>query len=428
MSTAMYDVRRENTPDVSSQLAISHDKILDLLSLLGRECREQQNLAWLGLFADKAASEIRNRARGDQEPVEFPLSSLVMNFPAPEAVPQELEHMCQIENENLALRDEIEQIEMFEEIVGTSAILREVLARVARVAPTDSTVLITGETGTGKELIARAIHKRSPRSGKPFISVNCAAIPKDLIASELFGHEKGAFTGALQRRLGRFEQAEGGTIFLDEIGELPAETQVALLRVLQEREFDRVGGTHPIRANVRVIAATHRDLPASIANGGFRSDLFYRINVFPIEVPSLRDRTEDIQLLVEYFIDRYSKKAGKKIRRIRGESLQSLKSYSWPGNVRELQNVIERSMILCDTDEFSVDESWLLELPSTSRPLSDEIDTQEKRLIEAALARSRGRVSGPAGAATELGMPPSTLDSKIKSLKIDKRRFQVANA
>lgn len=330
------------------------------------------------------------------------------------------------QKENLALRDEVEQIEMFEEIVGASPKLHEVLGRVAKVAPTDSTVLITGETGTGKELIARAIHKRSNRSGKPFISVNCAAIPKDLIASELFGHEKGAFTGALQRRIGRFEQAEGGTIFLDEIGELPAETQVALLRVLQEREFDRLGGARPISANVRVIAATHRDLEAAIADGFFRSDLFYRINVFPVEVPSLRERNGDIQLLVEYFIDRFSTKAGKKITHIRKSSLEKLKSYSWPGNIRELQNVIERSIILCDTDEFSIDESWLCEVPR--RPLSAEVDAQERQRIEEALARTKGRVSGPAGAASQLGMPASTLDSKIKSLKIDKRKFQMSPA
>jgi PAS domain S-box-containing protein len=328
------------------------------------------------------------------------------------------------QRENLALRDEVDKASMFEEIVGSSAALQSVLARVARVAPTDSTVLITGETGTGKELVARAIHKRSQRSARAFVSVNCAAIPRDLIASELFGHEKGAFTGALQRRLGRFELAEGGTIFLDEIGELTQETQVALLRVLQEREFDRVGGSRPIRADVRVIAATHRDLPAAIAAGTFRSDLFYRINVFPVDVPPLRERKEDIRLLVEYFIDRYSSKAGKKIRRIDKKSLEGLQSYPWPGNIRELQNIIERSVIVCDTENFSVDESWLSQERRASRPLSDELVTQEKELIEAALARTHGRVSGPAGAAAELGMPASTLDSKIKSLKIDKRRFQ----
>ncbi|HTQ97306.1 MAG TPA: sigma 54-interacting transcriptional regulator [Candidatus Acidoferrum sp.] len=330
----------------------------------------------------------------------------------------------QAERENFALREEIDKVSMFEEIVGTSKELKTVLDRVTRVAPTDSTVLITGETGTGKELIARAIHKRSQRAARAFVSVNCAAIPRDLIPSELFGHEKGAFTGALQRRLGRFELAEGGTIFLDEIGELPPDTQVALLRVLQEREFDRVGGSRPIRADVRVIAATHRDLPGAIEDGTFRSDLFYRINVFPIEVPALRQRKEDIRLLVEYFIDRYSNKLGKKIRSIDRKSLERLQSYPWPGNIRELQNVVERSVIVCDTEEFSVDESWLSQSRQAGRPLSDEMVSQEKDIIEAALAETGGRVSGPNGAAMKLGMPASTLDSKIKSLKIDKRRFQ----
>ncbi len=327
------------------------------------------------------------------------------------------------QRENLVLREEIEQVSMFEEIVGVSAPLQRVLARVAKVARTDSTVLITGETGTGKELIARAIHKRSARSARAFVSVNCAAIPRDLIASELFGHEKGAFTGALQRRLGRFELADGGTLFLDEVGELPAETQVALLRVLQEREFQRMGGNHPIRTDVRVITATNRDLPAAIAEGTFRSDLYYRIHVFPIEMPALRERKEDIRLLVEYFIDRYSSKSGKKLRRIDKKSLDRLQSYPWPGNIRELQNVIERSVILCETEDFSVDESWLSHERASSRPLADELVTQEREIIEAALAQTSGRVSGPAGAAARLGMPASTLDSKIKSLKIDKRRF-----
>ena len=295
--------------------------------------------------------------------------------------------------ENIALRDEIDKASMFEEIVGTSSALQTVLMRVAKVAPSDTTVLIAGETGTGKELVARAIHKRSLRSSRPFVSVNCAAIPRDLIASELFGHEKGAFTGALQRRLGRFELAEGGTIFLDEIGELNAETQVALLRVLQEREFDRVGGTRPIRADVRVITATHRDLPAEVAAGTFRSDLFYRINVFPVKVPPLRERRDDIRLLVEYFIDRYATKAGKRITSIEQKSLAHLQSYSWPGNIRELQKVIERSVILCDSDEFSVDESWLTLKPAAVQPLREDLVDQEKKRIEAALAEAGGRVS-----------------------------------
>jgi PAS domain S-box-containing protein len=329
------------------------------------------------------------------------------------------------QRENLMLREEVDRNSMFEEIVGTSPVLRAVLARVSKVAPSDSTVLITGETGTGKELIARAIHRRSPRASRAFVSVNCAAIPRDLIASELFGHEKGAFTGALQRRLGRFELAEGGTIFLDEIGELTPETQVALLRVLQEREFERVGGGVAIRADVRVIAATHRDLPNLIEAGSFRSDLYYRINVFPVEVPPLRERKEDIRLLVRYFIERYSTKAGKRFVRINKKSLELLESYPWPGNIRELQNVIERSVIVCDSGEFSVDESWLSGAPKSTRPLADDLQDQERERIETALSKSKGRVSGPTGAAVALGVPASTLDSKIKSLKIDKRRFQI---
>ena len=318
---------------------------------------------------------------------------------------------------------------MFEEIVGDSPSLRRVLARISKVAPTDSTVLNTGETGTGKELIARAVHKKSQRSSRAFVSVNCAAIPRDLIASELFGHEKGAFTGAVQRRLGRFELAEGGTIFLDEVGELPAETQIALLRVLQEREFERVGGTVSIRTDVRVVAATNRDLQAAIATGTFRSDLFYRLNVFPIEAPPLRARPEDIPILVEYFVDRYARKAGKSIRSVSKRSLELLQSYSWPGNIRELQNVIERSAIVCDTENFSVDESWLSRQPSRIEPksqseLSRNLAAREKEMIEAALRESGGRVSGPSGAAIKLGMPGSTLDSKIRSLKIDKNRFK----
>jgi len=330
--------------------------------------------------------------------------------------------------ENIALREEIDSASMFEEIVGSSPALQSLLSQVAKVAPTETTVLITGETGTGKELIARAIHKRSERSSRAFVGVNCAAIPRDLIASELFGHEKGAFTGATQRRLGRFELAEGGTIFLDEVGELPPETQIALLRVLQEREYERVGGSRPITANVRVVAATNRDLQRAISSGTFRSDLFYRLNVFPLQVPPLRQRKEDIPILVEYFIDRYASKAGKKIRAIDKSTLDLLQSYAWPGNIRELQNVIERSVIVCDSENFFVDESWLSSRPVQSDPetlpLAQKLSTQEKEMIEAALAESKGRVSGPSGAAAKLGIPQSTLDSKIKSLKIDKQRFR----
>jgi PAS domain S-box-containing protein len=332
-----------------------------------------------------------------------------------------------LRNENIALREEISKAPMFEEIVGASPALQAVLSRISKVAPASSTVLVTGETGTGKELIARAIHRRSRRSSRPFVSVNCAAIPRDLIASELFGHEKGAFTGALQRRLGKFELAEGGTIFLDEVGELPAETQIALLRVLQEHEFERVGGNQAVRTDVRVISATNRDLQAAIDSGVFRSDLFYRLNVFPIEVPPLRERKDDITMLVEYFIHRFAGQAGKKIKSIDKKTLELVHAYPWPGNIRELQNVIERSVILCETEIFSVDETWLSRASSSpleeSLTLSKKPTLQDREIIETALAETKGRVSGPAGAAAKLGIPSTTLESKIKSLKIDKHQF-----
>jgi PAS domain S-box-containing protein len=337
-----------------------------------------------------------------------------------------------LQDENLALREEIDKASMFEEIVGNSPVLQTALTRLSKVAPTDSGVLVTGETGTGKELIARAIHRRSQRSSGAFVSVNCTAIPRELIASELFGHEKGAFTGATEQRLGRFELANGGTLFLDEVGELPAETQIALLRVLQEHEFERVGGTQSIPSDARVIAATNRDLEAAIAEGTFRSDLFYRLNVFPIEIPPLRERREDIPMLVEYFIDRYARKTGKKIRAIEKRTLELLRSYDWPGNVRELQNVIERSLIVCETQTLSVDESWLYRpsLPTHPRivvDLSEKLAAQEKEMIEAALRDSGARVSGPGGAAAMLGMPASTLESKIRAFKINKNRFKTAD-
>jgi PAS domain S-box-containing protein len=334
-----------------------------------------------------------------------------------------------LKEENVALREEIDRASMFEEIVGTSPVLQTVLSRVSKVAPTDSTVLITGETGTGKELVARAIHRRSNRASRAFVNVNCAAIPRDLIASELFGHEKGAFTGAMQRRLGRFELAEGGTIFLDEMGELLPDTQVALLRVLQEREFERVGGGQSIRVDVRVVAATNRDLKAAVAKGTFRDDLYYRLNVFPLEMPPLRARRADIPLLVEYFVDRYARKAGKSIRSVDKKTLQLLQSYPWPGNIRELQNVIERSVIVCETEIFTVDESWLSQPPLDTRSgnklfLSEKVAATEKEIIEEALRESHGRIFGPSGAAAKLGMARSTLESKIRSLNINKNRFK----
>jgi formate hydrogenlyase transcriptional activator len=332
-------------------------------------------------------------------------------------------------NENVALREEIDRSSMFEEIVGSSTALRQVLAQVAKVAPTDSTVLISGETGTGKELIARAVHKRSNRSARAFIRVNCGAISPSLIASELFGHEKGAFTGALQKRIGRFEAADGGTIFLDEIGDLSIEVQIALLRVLQEREFERVGSSQPRAVDVRVLVATNRDLKSAVDAGTFRQDLFYRLNVFPIHLPSLRERADDIQLLVEYFIDRYSKKAGRNFSNITNKTLRLFQSYEWPGNIRELQNVIERAVILCDGETFSVDEAWLKRVSAS--PVSDTVVPfvttlveRERQMIETALAQCQGRISGANGAATKLGIPRQTLDARIASLGIDKHRFK----
>ena len=335
-------------------------------------------------------------------------------------------------NENLALREQIDRDSMFQDIVGSSETLRKVLRQVTKVALSNSTVLILGETGTGKELIARAIHKRSNRAERAFIGVNCAAIPPSLIASELFGHEKGAFTGATQRRLGRFEAANGGTIFLDEVGDLPAEIQIALLRVLQEREIERVGSNRPIPVDVRVVAATHHDLNGLVAEGKFRSDLFYRLNVVPIQMPSLRERADDIPLLIEYFIDRFGKRVGKKFRRIDKKTIKVLQAYHWPGNVRELQNVIERAVILSEGDTFSLDETWFRpDEPRYTTPtvaLNGTLLRQEKEMIESALAESRGRVSGPTGAATKLGVPARTLESKIKRLKISKSRFKDPNA
>jgi formate hydrogenlyase transcriptional activator len=406
---------------------ISRNGVLGVLALGRREDHpfNRVDIGFLTQVANQVAIAVENATAYGQ--IEEARAELEKAFEEIKSLKDRLQ------DENVALREQIDQALMFEEIVGVSPALRAVLSRVSKVAPTDSTVLLTGETGTGKELIARAIHKRSRRSSRAFVSVNCAAIPASLIASELFGHEKGAFTGATQRRLGRFELAEEGTIFLDEVGELPAETQITLLHVLQEREFQRVGGNQSIRANARVIAATNRDLEAAIAEGKFRSDLFYRLNVFPIEIPPLRERREDIPLLVEYFIDRYARKAGKNFQAVSKKSLDLLQSYPWPGNIRELQNVIERSVVVCETENFSVDESWLSRKPLANPPksqleLSEKLAAQEKELIEAALRESGGRVSGPSGAAAKLGLHRSTLESKIMSLKIDKYRFKAATS
>ena len=340
-----------------------------------------------------------------------------------------------LRNENVALREEIEHSSMFEQIVGSSESLRRVLGQVSKVAPTDATVLISGETGTGKELIARAIHSRSNRSTRAFIRVNCAAMSPSLIASELFGHERGAFTGAHQRRLGRFESADGGTIFLDEIAEIPPETQVALLRVLQEREFERVGGNQTVRVDVRVLAATNKNLRAAVADGTFRQDLFYRLNVLPIQVPALRERVDDIPLLVEYLVDRFAKKVGKRIRSVSTSTLNLFQGYEWPGNIRELQNVVERAVVLCEGEIFCVDPSWLSPAPPSptspnpttqTSPLVADLSERERAMIENALHQAEGLISGPTGAAAKLGLPRQTLESKIRKLGINRHRFRTS--
>src|SRR5271156_6207217 len=331
---------------------------------------------------------------------------------------------AELEEETLDLRDEVLSTSMFEEIVCSSKAICGVTAQVMRVAPSDATVLITGETGTGKELIARAIHKRSGRSRSVFTKISCAVTPPSLIAAELFGYEKGAFTGANRRHAGRFEVANHGTMFLDEIGEMPVETQITLLRVLQEREFERVGGTQSIPVDVRVIAATNCDLPSAVRSGKFRLDLFYRLNVFPIHVPSLRERPEDILLLAKYFIERYAAKEGKRIRRVEKRTAELLEGYRWPGNIRELQNVIERAMILSDSDTFFVEGAWLQPEAEPRVGLQPSLRSQERELIEAALAETHGRISGPDGAARRLGVPRTTLEWKVKSLRINKHQYR----
>ena len=328
--------------------------------------------------------------------------------------------------ENRVLQEEIVERSIYEEIVGSSGPLQKVLAAIEKVAPTDSTVLITGETGTGKELIAHAIHRRSPRSDRALVKVNCAALPAELIASELFGHEKGAFTGALQQRIGRFEAANGGTIFLDEIAELSPEIQVLLLRVLQEREFERVGGNRTIKTDVRVIVATNKDLRREVKEGRFRADLFYRLNVFPMHAPALRERVNDIPVLVDYFTARLAARTGKKIKQIEKRSLQLMKEYSWPGNIRELQNVIERCVILAAGEVLRVDPTMLLYEPPLpiSAPAMQDSGSDRKSKIETILRETRGKVYGPNGAAVRLGIPGTTLESQIRSLGIKKYLFK----
>jgi len=326
------------------------------------------------------------------------------------------------------LDDEIQSEQNMANMVGESPGLQRVSKAIRVVAPTDSTVLIEGETGTGKELVAHAIHDLSRRSQRSFVQVNCAAIPATLLESELFGHEKGSFTGAFAQKVGRFELAHQGTLFLDEIGELPLELQPKLLRALQEREFERLGGNRTIKVDVRIIAATNRDLGQMVAEGKFRSDLYYRLNVFPVSVPPLRERREDIPLLTRFFTQRYAGRLNRTIKHIPSATLEALSRHEWPGNVRELQNVIERAVILCEHETLSIHESWMPNRASeairSGSTLRTNLATHEREVIEAALRHSRGRVSGPLGAAVKLGLPRSTLESKMKSLGIDKDAFK----
>jgi formate hydrogenlyase transcriptional activator len=321
----------------------------------------------------------------------------------------------------------------FERIIGNSPALMETLDLVRSVAPTDSTVLIEGETGTGKELIASAIHNLSTRRSRPFVKLNCAAIPFDLLESELFGHEKGAFTGAIAQKIGRFETADTGTLFLDEIGDLPQALQPKLLRVLQEQEFERLGSGRTHRINVRLVAATHRDLTQMVARNEFRIDLYYRLNVFPVALPPLRERRQDIAPLVTHFVELFARRMGKRIEQISQTTMNAFLEYSWPGNVRELQNVVERSVIMSSDGVLCVDAAWLsrdsrpVRLPQQPEPADGEEDaSRERQIIEDALAGSRGRVSGPNGAAMRLRVPPSTLEHRVKKLRIRKSHFKLS--
>ncbi len=319
----------------------------------------------------------------------------------------------------------------FAGIVGQSAALREVLQQVEMVAPTDSTVLLLGETGTGKELIARAIHERSRRKSRTLMKVNCAAIPSGLLESELFGHERGAYTGAVTQKIGRLELADQGSLFLDEIGDIPLELQPKLLRVLQEREFERLGSTVTRKVNVRVVAATHRYLEEMIREKQFRSDLYYRLNVFPICIPPLRERPEDIPLLVRYFVDEFARRMNKTVDDISREAMEALTRYQWPGNIRELQNVIERSVVLHQKGKLFVKKSCMLpegfHHRAAGQPSFRRTAMEDRRMIDEALAKAQGRVSGPSGAAAMLGIPPSTLESKIKAMSINKHSFKTAS-
>src|SRR5215510_6242362 len=352
--------------------------------------------------------------------VSRPLAVAIANALANEEINRLKE---QLEAENISLRSRLGDTAWLDGIVGNSSALRQTLEAVKQVATTDATVLVTGETGTGKELIARAIHCSSPRARGPLVMVNCSAIPETLLASELFGHERGAFTGAVERRKGRFEQAHGGTLFLDEVAEMPLETQVLLLRVLQQREFERLGGGETLRVDVRIVAATNRNLTEDVQAGRFRGDLYYRLNVFPLRLPPLRERPEDIPLLAAHFAAKHGERFGRAINRIDRRSMKLLESHHWPGNVRELENVIERAIILSRDGALRIERDAIPNGNLTGN-INERLRAQERDASETALRASRGRVSGPNGAARALGLPPSTLDLRIKSLGIDKFQYR----
>ena len=397
-------ITREGVRTLAAQPLVFRGEVLGVLALFDRGLLDDGDFEWLRVFADQAAVSIAN-ARAFEE-----IGAL----------------RARLEEENVYLREEVTDALGTGDIIGTSAGLRKVTQQIQLVAPTDAAVLITGESGTGKELVARAIHDLSARKNRALIKVNCGAVPEGLFESEFFGHVRGAFTGALKDRPGRFELADGGTLFLDEIGEVPLATQAKLLRVLQEREFERVGDTRTRKADVRIIAATHRDLEKEIDAGRFRQDLYYRLSVFPIEIPPLRDRHDDIEPLVKHFVAQSARRLNRPAPRVSRATMTQLVQYSWPGNVRELQNAIERAVILAEGGPLRFDlplakpgrEGRALPPVSPDAPLITraELKRRERDSLVAALAQSGGKVFGPNGAAALLGMKPTTLASRLKAL------------
>jgi formate hydrogenlyase transcriptional activator len=399
----MQVYRRINARSAASYPLVFQGEVLGSIGMIASRLMEEDEFELLGIFADQAAMAIKS-------------ASLFRDL---------ARYRDRLEVENAYLQEEIQHEGGFEGIIGESSALRAVLRKVQQVARVQTTVLLTGETGTGKELIARALHEGSPRRDRPLIKVNCGAIPQGVVESELFGHEKGAFTGALSRRIGRFELANNGTIFMDEVGELPLDTQVKLLRVLQEQEFERVGATRPQQVDVRLVAATNRDLEKEVAEHRFRADLFYRLNVFPIRIPPLRERPSDIPLLVKHFLAQFQRKLAKPLRSVTPDSMERLQQYTWPGNVRELQNVIERASVLADGPEVEIVDAFAPRPREESAGVHQpagiiSLEENERIHIRRALSAANGKVHGPAGAAALLGINPSTLRSRMQKLGIAK--------